>query len=84
MPKVDKSKEERLKEGISLLKQMRELIRDNEHPGMIELQKIITQWIEDGKAYDGSVDFYDHDRTAELSLPRTANKAATLAFKNKK
>jgi hypothetical protein len=84
MPKVDKTKEDRLKEGISLLKQMRELIRDNEHPGMIELQKIITTWIEDGKAYDGSVDFYDHDRTAIISLPRTANKAATLAFKNKK
>jgi len=80
----DKPKEDRLKEGISLLKQMNDMIQDLEHPGMIELKKVITTWVSDGKAYDGKIDFYDHDRFAEVSLPRTANKAATVAFKNKK
>jgi L-rhamnose isomerase len=51
---------------------------------MVELKKVITTWVNDGKAYDGKIDFYDHDRYAEVSLPRTANKAATVAFKNNK
>lgn len=80
----DKPKEDRLKEGISLLKQMNDMILDLEHPGMIELKTVISNWVKDGKAYDGKIDFYDHDRFAEVSLPRTANKAATVAFKNKK
>lgn len=80
----DKPKEDRLKEGISLLKQMNDMIQDLEHPGMVELKAVISAWVQDGKAYDGTIDFYDHDRFAEVSLPRTANRAATLAFKNKK
>jgi hypothetical protein len=83
MPKIDKPKEDRLKEGISLLKQMNDMIKDLDHPGMVELKQVITAWVNDGKAYDGKIDFYDHDRFAEVSLPRTANKAATVAFKNK-
>ena len=79
----EKLKEDRLKEGISLLKQMNDMIKDLDHPGMVELKKVITTWVNDGKAYDGKIDFYDHDRYAEVSLPRTANKAATVAFKNK-
>jgi hypothetical protein len=79
----EKLKEDRLKEGISLLKQMNDMIQDLDHPGMVELKKVITTWVNDGKAYDGKIDFYDHDRYAEVSLPRTANRAATVAFKNK-
>jgi hypothetical protein len=79
----EKLKEDRLKEGISLLKQMNDMIKDMEHPGMVELKQVITTWVNDGKAYDGKIDFYDHDRYAEVSLPRTANRAATVAFKNK-
>ena len=79
----EKPKEDRLKEGISLLKQMNDMIQDMDHPGMVELKKVITTWVNDGKAYDGKIDFYDHDRYAEVSLPRTANRAATVAFKNK-
>jgi hypothetical protein len=84
MTKTDKSKEDRLKEGISLLKQMKDLIKDDEHPGYLELKQAISTWVNDGKAYDGKIDFYDHHRYAEVSLPRSANKAATVAFKNKK
>ena len=80
----DKLKEDRLKEGISLLKQMNDMIHDLDHPGMVELKTVISNWVNDGKAYDGKIDFYDHDRYAEVSLPRTANKAATVAFKNNK
>ena len=82
MVKVDKPKEDRLKEGISLLKQMKDLIKDYLHPNYLELKQVISTWVNDGKAYDGRIEFYDYDRYAEISLPRTANKAATLAFKN--
>jgi len=38
----DKSKEDRLKEGLSLLKQMNDMIQDLTHPGMVELKKVIS------------------------------------------
>lgn len=84
MTKTEKPKEDRLKEGISLLKQVLDLVKDNEHPGYIELKTVITQWVNDGKAYDGKIEFYDHRRYAEVSLPKSANKAATVAWLAKK
>jgi hypothetical protein len=77
----DKPKEERLKEGVSLLKQLRDIIKNDKVMPYIEVKGIITEWIEDGKEYSGRVDFESIGRYAELFLPRTASKAATLAFK---
>jgi hypothetical protein len=84
MTKTEKSKEDRLKEGINLLKQMLDLIKDKEHPAYLELKAVITTWINDGKAYDGKIEFYDFDRIADISLPRTANKSASIGWLVKK
>jgi len=81
MTKVLKSKEERLKEGISLLKQILDLVHDAELEAYLELKRVITEWIQTGKAWDGKIEFPSEGRTAELSLPRSATLAATLAYK---
>jgi hypothetical protein len=44
---------------------------------------VITQWVNDGKAWDGRIEVPSYHRYIELSLPRSATLAATLAFKIK-
>jgi hypothetical protein len=84
MTKLEKTKEERLKEGISLLKQLLEIVKNEGTPGYPEVKTVITDWIQTGAAYSGRIDFEFYGRYAELSLPRSAKLAATLAFKVKK
>jgi hypothetical protein len=83
MTKVEKTKEERLTEGLSLLKQMKAHL-DPEEEGFIEMKRVITQWINDGKAWDGRIEVPSYHRYIEMSLPKSAALAATLAFKLKK
>jgi hypothetical protein len=83
MTKIEKTKEERLSEGISLLKQMKEHL-DPEEGAFLEMKRVITQWINDGKAWDGRIEVPSYGRYIELALPKSATVAATLAFKVKK
>lgn len=83
MTKIEKTKEERLSEGLSLLKQMKEHL-DPEEEAFLEMKRVITQWINDGKAWDGRIDVPSYGRYIELALPKSATVAATLAFKLKK
>jgi hypothetical protein len=84
MTKVEKTLEERLKEGISLLKQLLEIVKNEETSGYPEVKAVITDWIKTGTPYSGRINFEFYGRYAELSLPRSAKLAATLAFKVKK
>lgn len=84
MTKAEKPKEERLREGVSLLKQILDLVHDSELEAYLELKRVITEWIQTGKAWDGKIEFPSEGRVAELSLPRSATVAATLAYKLKK
>ena len=83
MTKIEKTKEERLSEGLSLLKQMKEHL-DPEEEAFLEMKRVITLWINDGKAWDGRIDVPSYGRYIELALPKSATVAATLAFKLKK
>ena len=46
-----------------------------------EVQAAISEWTKTGKAWEGRIEFPGCQRYAELSLPRSAALAATLAFK---
>ena len=81
MPKQDKPKEERLKEGIKLLREFLDIIKNDQNPGYLEFKEKISTWIQDGKAWDGRIEFPSHQRYLDVSLPRTAFKAAEVAFK---
>lgn len=75
-----KTKEERVQEGVSILKQMLEA-GVNEHFGFAKLKEKISAWVETGEAWDGSISFAEHGRIAEVSLPKYNNRAAGVNFK---
>ena len=82
MVKQLKTKEERLKEGISLLTQLKEA-NVRQYGGFTELQEKISEWVKTGEPWEGSIPFPEHGRVAELQLPKYNNKAAGMAFKVK-
>lgn len=83
MVKEVKAKEDRLKEGISLLKQLREA-NVREYGGFQDLRERISEWVNTGDPWEGTIEFPEHGRIAELSLPKYNNRAAGLNFKVKK
>ncbi len=71
MPKREvKKKEERLSDGIKILKKLRELGVPRDNEGFVELEKIVRRWIEDGLAVtETRINFYPYDREGLLTLP---------------
>jgi len=83
MVKQEKTKEERLKEGVSLLKQLKEAhIKENGN-GYQEFKQKISEWVNTGDAWSGTIPFQEHGRIGEVDLPRYNNKAAGMHFKVK-
>lgn len=79
-----KTKGERLKEGVSLLTQLREAGVKELYGGFQDLKQKISDWVNTGEAWEGSVPFPEHGRIAEVELPKYNNRAAGLHFKVKK
>lgn len=78
-----KSKEERLKEGLSILNQLMEA-GVNQHMGFKELKDRISEWVKSGESWSGTISFSEHGRIAEVDLPKYNNRAAGLNFKVKR
>lgn len=78
-----KSKEDRTKEGINLLRQLIDTGVDPADADYIALKGRISDWVKTGDAWMGKINFTAYDRVAEILLPRRANAVATLAFKVK-
>jgi hypothetical protein len=76
-----KTKENRLKEGLHILNQLKDAGVDHTCSGFLELKKQISDWVTTGKSWDGRIEFPDYGRYAVVSLPKSANVDATLAFK---
>jgi hypothetical protein len=83
-PKTIKTKEDRLKEGINLLKQLRDAGIKEHSLGFIELKTKITEWITGEDSWEGTINFSDYGRVAEVELPKYNNRAAGINFKIKK
>jgi hypothetical protein len=81
MTKTEKPFKDRLTEGITLLKQLVDILKTKDTEGYDEVQAAISEWTKTGKAWEGRIEFPGCQRYAELSLPRSAALAATLAFK---
>jgi hypothetical protein len=76
-----KTKEERVQEGINLLKQLREAGVRVTFGGFQELKSRISDWVNTGEPWEGVVPFPEHGRMAEVELPRYNNRAAGINFK---
>jgi len=83
-PKILKPKEDRVKEGISLLKQLREGGVSDNSPGFVELKERISTWVAGEDGWEGTISFASYGRVAEVELPKWTNRAAGLNFKVKR
>lgn len=77
----EKPKEERLKEGLSLLNQLKKGGVRGNSLGFLALKQQISSWVESGDAWDGTIPFTEYGREAIVSLPKNHNRAAGLNFK---
>lgn len=82
-PKEPKPQADRLREGVSLLTQLREAgIRENS-VAYLQTKQAITDWVRTGEPYEDTIDYSEYGRTCHLSLPRYTNKAADIQLKVK-
>ncbi len=83
-PKQIKSKSDRLQEGINILKQLRDNGVKEHSLGFIELKTKISEWVGGEDSWEGSINFSEYGRVAEVDLPKYDNRAAGINFKVKK
>jgi hypothetical protein len=76
-----KPQEERLSEGIELLKQLRDLGVPDTLPSYLILKNHINDWIRNGNLFEDKIPFPTFGRTASVYLPARASGTATLAFR---
>jgi hypothetical protein len=81
MGKQEKIKEDRLKEGLSLLNQLKEGGVRGNSLGFLALKQQISSWVDTGAPWEGTIPFTEYGREAVVSLPKYNNKAAGLNFK---
>ena len=79
-----KTKEDRLKEGISLLQQLREAGVKEDSSGFRELKAHISDWVKSENSWEGTISFFENGRIAEVDLPKYNNRAAGINFKVKR
>lgn len=77
----DKTREERVKEGVEILRQLLGTGVAKEDPGYIATKALIDRWIAEGKTIEERVEFPRYRRRLELVLPRRSDKAAEAVFK---
>ncbi len=83
MPKREnKTKEERLGEGIKILKKLKELGVPRDNEGFAETEKTIRRWIEDGLGIEvKKINFYPFDREGYILLPALAGVEPTFRLR---
>ncbi len=82
--KTIKPKEDRLKEGINLLKQLKDNGVKEHSLGFIDLKTKISEWVSGEEGWEGTISFSEYGRMAEVDLPKYTNRAAGINFKVKK
>jgi hypothetical protein len=77
----EKTKSDRLAEGVSILTQLRDGGVRKNSLGFLLLKREITTWVDKGSLWEGSIPFQEYGREAIVWLPSHGKKAATLYFK---
>ena len=76
-----KTKEDRVKEGIRLLKRLKETGVPTLNPGFKQIQEAISVWVVNGEAYTATIPIVRYDRDAVLTLPAEATQTAQIVLK---
>jgi hypothetical protein len=77
----EKTKSDRLAEGVSILTQLRDGGVRKNSLGFLLLKREITTWVDKGVLWEGSIPFQEYGREAIVWLPSHGKKAATVHFK---
>lgn len=68
--RAPKSKEERLTDGLKVLRKLQEIGVPRDNSGFTEVQAAISRWVNDGLAVIiKNINFYPFDRVGDLTLP---------------
>ena len=78
--KAVKSTEERLKESMRILEQIKKLGIPATEPGYREMSAKFSEWVKGGPAWSGNVDFHRFNRRAKLTLPSKPGVVAKCDF----
>jgi hypothetical protein len=79
---MSKTKEERVREGITILQKLREVGIVDNNPGVVAVKDAIRTWIADGNAVTlKRIDFGYFDRVGTLILPSKAGVEPSLTLK---
>ena len=73
-----KSKMDRVKESITILKKLQELGIPTTEPGYRQTKEYLDQWIAGGDVWSGRIDFPRFGRRAELVLPVRPDKSISM------
>lgn len=81
MPVELKTKEERVKDTVKLLLQLKDIGIPSTDPGYLETKKHLDAWIQDGETREVKVPFPRALRIGHLMLPRITGRAPTFVLK---
>lgn len=73
-----KPQKERVQEGISLLKQLKDQGIPETEPGYTELKGHITAWMKEGTSFNDLIYFPRFGRKAEVTLPIKIGRFASI------
>jgi hypothetical protein len=75
------TKEERLKEGITILQKLRKIEIPQSNFGIQTIQKRISEWVSTGEAIQEVIPIPNYDRDAHLTLPVEKRKSAEIVLR---
>lgn len=75
-----KSKSDRVKESITILKKLQELGIPKNEPGYLLTKMKLDEWIAGGDTWSGRVDFPRFQRRAEMTLPVRPDRVVSMTI----
>jgi hypothetical protein len=78
---MEKSKYDRVKETVHLLKSLIANGISDTNSGYLETKECMDEWIKTGEAAQHTIEFRTYRRRGILTLPKTADKAAEMVLK---
>ena len=78
----EKTKGDRLKETIRLLKELERLGIRGTDLAYLEIKEMMTQWVKDGLKATRSIEMVKYGRIADVALPATEDKAASINLRS--
>lgn len=81
---MEKTKYDRIKETVNLLKGLLNNGISDTNDAYSQTKAHLDEWIKTGEAAEHVIEMRTYKRTAYLTLPRTADKAAEMVLKAQK